>query len=353
MKLLILLSLFFLVPGLFVTRKAAAASRPRIFVLATGGTIAGRADTPTALTAYQAGTLRIESLLATVPPLRDIANVTGETICDIDSKDMTEEIWLRLARRVNELFAEESADGVVITHGTDTLEETAYFLNLTVKSDRPVVLTGAMRPATSLSADGPLNLLDAVRTAASPDAAGKGVLIVMNGEINAARDVAKTNTLALDAFQSPDMGLLGYVNDGIPTFYRQTRRYHTAQSEFDVTRLASLPPVKILYGHAADDALFVEAAVRAGVRGLVYAGLGNGSIPQSVETALTEAAARGVIVVRASRTGSGAVVPERSPAGSPFLSAGTLSPQKARILLQLALTRTANRSEIQRMFLEY
>ncbi len=354
MKLLLASVLFLLLVNAIAGQKAEAAAQPRVIILATGGTIAGRAASETAVTGYQAGDLNIASLMEKVPELQEVATVTGETVCAIDSKDMTDDIWLRLARRVNEIFAAGEADGIVITHGTDTMEETAWFLNLTVQSDRPVVLTGAMRPATAISADGPMNLLEAVRTAACPDAAGQGVLIVMNGDINAAREAAKTNTLNTDAFRPPSLGLLGYVNDGVPTFYRASTRRHTTRSEFDVARLDALPYVKILYGHAGDDSLFVEAAVKAGVRGIVYAGPGNGSVHRDAEAALAEAAARGIIVVRATRTGSGAVVPEALPTdGPPFLSAGTLSPTKARILLQLALTRTNRPDEIQEMFRTY
>ncbi len=331
-----------------------AAGKPRIKILATGGTIAGSADSDTATTGYRAGELGVDALMDAVPGIREIADVSGEQIASLDSKDMTDAVWLKLSRRVNELLARADVDGIVITHGTDTLEETAYFLNLTVQSRKPVVLTGAMRPATAISADGPMNLLDAVRLAASPSAGDRGVLVCLNGQIDGARDVTKTHTTALDAFQSPGFGALGSMHDGQPAFYGRTERRHAGHTEFDVSALQELPYVKVIYGHADDDALFAEAAVQAGARGIVYAGTGNGSIHKAAETALARAAEAGIIVVRSTRVGGGAVIPaEASYIKEGFLEGDSLNPQKCRILLQLALTKTDDRSRIQQMFHEY
>lgn len=328
--------------------------RPRIAILATGGTIAGSADSELRTTGYRAGALGVAALLEAVPGLQEYAQVQGEQLASLDSKDMTDEVWLRLAKRINGLLASGEADGVVVTHGTDTMEETAYFLNLTVKSSKPVVLAGAMRPATAISADGPMNLLDAVRTASAGASAGKGVLVVMNGEIHGARDVTKTHTTSVSTFKSPETGILGSARDDGPEFYREPLRKHTQATEFEVGGLAELPYVKIIYGHAGDDSLFVEAAVRAGAGGLVYAGTGNGSINSCAEAALAEAVRQGVVVVRSSRVGSGAVIPaEASYREARFLEGDSLNPQKARILLQLALTRTHDLGEIGRMFREY
>ena len=325
-----------------------------IKILATGGTIAGSAQLSTATTGYKAGALGIDELLNAVPEIKDFANVTGEQICSIDSKDMTDDIWLKLAARINEIFARDDVDGIVITHGTDTLEETAYFLNLTVHSSKPVVLTGAMRPATAISADGSMNLLNAVRVAASPESIGKGVLVALNDEINSAREVTKTNTLTLSTFKSPEIGLLGYVNAGTPEFYRMSTRRHTINSEFNLRGIKNLPHVKIIYGHAGDDGIFVDAAIRAAVDGIVYAGTGNGSIHAHAEKFLARATSKGIVVVRSSRVGGGTVIPaEKSYVDNKFLDGDNLSPQKARILLQLALTKTKNLSEIQRMFKQY
>lgn len=327
---------------------------PNIKIFATGGTIAGSAASNTATTGYKAGALGIDVLINAVPEMKKYANVTGEQICSIDSKDMSNDIWLKLANRINELLADDNVDGIVITHGTDTLEETAYFLNLTVKSKKPVVIVGAMRPATAISADGPMNLLNAVRVAGSKAAINKGVLVAMNDEINGARDVTKTNTTSVSTFKAPELGFLGYINDGVPEFYRESTRRHTANSEFSVKYATALPYVKIIYGHADDDGVFVDAAVAAGAKGIVYAGTGNGSIHKNAEAALAKATAKGVVVVRSSRVGNGTVIPaEQSYIDEHFIDGDSLSPQKARILLSLALMKTTDLQEIQTMFKTY
>ena len=332
---------------------AGAAEKNNVIILATGGTIAGNAAEGTATTGYKAGALGIEVLLKAVPAISDYAHVTGEQIAALDSKDMTDEIWLKLARRANELLALEEVDGLVITHGTDTLEETAYFLNLTVHSKKPVVITGAMRPATAISADGPMNLLNAVRLAACPQAYDRGVLVCLNDQIDSARNVTKAHTTSLDTFKSP-LGPLGYMNDGQPTFYNTVGRRHAGNTEFDVTNAASLPYVKIIYGHANDDTLFVDAAIQAGAKGIVYAGTGNGSIHKNAEEALARASKAGIVVVRSTHAGSGTVIPaEQSYIDAGFLNGDSLNPQKCRILLQLALMKTSDRSQIQQMFYEY
>nr|WP_234407805.1 type II asparaginase [Massilibacillus massiliensis] len=327
---------------------------PNIKILATGGTIAGSASSNTQMTGYKAGAIGIQTLIDAVPQMKEYANVSGEQVCKLDSKDMSNDVWLTLSKRVNEVLADRDVDGIVITHGTDTLEETAYFLNLVVKSDKPVVLVGAMRPATAISADGPLNLLNAVRVASSKEAVGKGVLVTMNDEINGAREVTKTNTNNVATFKAPELGFLGYVNDGKPYFYRESTRKHTAKSEFDVTKLNALPYVKVIYGHADDDGIFVDAAVAAGAKGIIYAGTGNGSIHKNAETALAKAAQKGVVIVRSSRVGNGTVIDaEQSYIDAHFLNGDSLNPQKARILLSLALTKTNDLKEIQRIFNEY
>ena len=216
------------------------AEKPHVVILATGGTIAGSAADDTATTGYQAGALGIDVLVAAVPEVRDFAQITGEQLASLDSKDMSDEVWLKLSRRVNELLAKEDVDGIVITHGTDTLEETAYFLNLTVQSKKPVVLTGAMRPATAISADGPMNLLNAVRLAANPQAFDRGVLVCLNDQIDSARHVTKTHTTSLDTFKSP-LGPLGCMNDGRPTFYNRVDRHHAGETEVEGGHLTELP----------------------------------------------------------------------------------------------------------------
>ena len=332
----------------------AAQAKPNVKILATGGTIAGSAASDTATTGYKAGALGIDVLINAVPEVKNYANVSGEQICSIDSKDMTNDVWLKLAKRCNELLASKDVDGIVITHGTDTLEETAYFLNLTVKSNKPVVITGAMRPATAISADGPMNLLNAVRVASDKKSAGRGVLVVLNDQINGARDVTKTNTTSVDTFKAPELGVFGYVNDGVPEFYRQSTRLNTSKSEFDVSKLNALPYVKVIYGTANDDALFVDAAIKGGVKGIIYAGTGNGSVHKDAEAALAKATKAGIVVVRSARVGNGSVIPaEQSYIDYHFLDGDSLNPQKARVLLQLALTKTNDLKAIQEMFHKY
>ncbi len=329
------------------------ASLRRVTILATGGTIAGAAPSPTQTTEYKPGALDVASLIQAVPGLNKIARISAEQVANIGSHDMTDEVMLRLSARVNHLLNSNEADGVVITHGTDTMEETAYFLNLTVKSDKPVVLVGAMRPATAISADGPLNLFNAVAVAAGQTAGGKGVLVVLNDRIDGARDVTKTNTTSVHTFRSPDLGSLGYVTDGKVRFYRSPLRRHTVRSEFSVDGRAALPRVDILYGHAQCTGDLVDASVRAGAKGIVHAGAGDGSICHVTKEALLDARRKGVVVVRSSRVGSGPVGHTAQDDKDGFVAADTLNPQKARILLMLALTRTEDIAEIRRIFAEY
>lgn len=333
---------------------ASAEELPAIEILATGGTIAGTAASDTQMTGYKAGALGIDTLLQAVPAIHDIAVVHGEQIANTGSESMTTDIWLKLATRCNALLANPNIKGIVITHGTDTLEETAYFLNLVVKSDKPVVLVGAMRPATAISADGPVNLLNAVKLAASPKAVGKGVLVALNDEINGARDVTKTSTENVATFKSPELGLLGYFANGEPYFYKETTRCHTKHTEFDVSGLTELPRVDIIYTHVNDDRHLIDAAVHQGAKGIVYAGSGMGSIHKDAELGLIDAQKAGVVIVRSSRVGNGMVVASSAEwTAEHFLNGDTLNPQKARILLQLALTKTQDLDEIQRMFDTY
>src|SRR6266852_6382087 len=245
-----------LVAGVMTITRGAAQVLPKtdlplVWVLSTGGTIAGQGSSSTDLSNYESGTLRGEDLVKAVPEITRVANVRVEQIVNVNSSDITIANWLTLANRINAIFASDSkVAGVVVTHGTNTLEETAYFLNLTVKYDRPVVLVGSMRPPTAISADGPLNLLNSVRTASSADARGKGALIVINDEINAARDVTKTSTYRVETFRAPDLGFLGYVDADKVSFYRAPTKRHTARSEFDVGALTELPKVEILYSYA-------------------------------------------------------------------------------------------------------
>ena len=333
------------------TSSTAARPLPCIAVLATGGTIAGAAPDAANTAGYQAGVIGVAQLLAAVPGLDAIARIEAEQVASIDSKDMMPALWTTLAQRVNALLARDDIDGVVITHGTDTLEETAYALHLTVKSAKPVVMTAAMRPATSLSADGPLNLLNAVTLAASEAAAGQGVLVAFNHRIHCARDVTKVSTYAVDAFQSPEVGALGWVQDARVEFQRHALRPHTADTPFSAD--GPWPHVEIVVSYAGVSRIAVDALVAAGVRGIVVAGTGNGSIHAALQQALAEAAAKGVAVVRASRVGSGHVMHNGAAKDDVlgFISAGSLNPYKARVLLALALAAgVADRAALQRAF---
>lgn len=334
---------------------AQTAKLPNVTILATGGTIAGTGATSTTTVGYTAATVGVESLIKAVPEIAKVAHVTGEQVFQIASENISNEQWLTLARRVNVLLAQPNVDGIVITHGTDTLEETAYFLNLVVKSRKPVVLVGSMRPSTALSADGPINLYNAVRLAGDPAASGHGVLVAMNDQIHAARDVTKANTTTTDTFRTSELGVIGYIQGGKPFFYRAVTRKHTVDTEFDVSKLDVLPQVDVAVAYANVGDVAVNALVAAGARGLVHAGVGNGSLPAKTKPALVAARKSGVVIVRASRVGQGIVARngEANDDELDFVVADTLSPQKARILLMLALTKTSSTKEIQRMFYTY
>jgi L-asparaginase len=328
---------------------------PNIVILATGGTIAGSGSTSTTTVGYKAATVPVQAIIDAVPELKKIATVRGEQLFQIASQNMTNDHWLKLAKRVNELFQQPDVDGIVITHGTDTLEETAYFLNLVTKSAKPVVIVGAMRPSTALSADGPINLYNATLLASSKDAVGKGVLVCLNDQINAARDVTKTNTSTADTFKSPELGILGYIQGARVAFYRLPARKHTANTEFDLTGVDRLPTVEIAYGFANVSRTTVDALASSGIDGIVYAGVGDGNPSEITEQALADARSKGVLIVRSARAGNGIVARnnEVNDDKRDFVVSDTLNPQKARILLTVALTKTKDTKEIQRMFYEY
>lgn len=335
----------------FFIASSLAAAKPNIYILATGGTIAGSSASATEGN-YTAGSKGIEDILSAVPQLGDLATIKSEQISNIGSQDMNDEIWLKLANRVSELLTKNDVDGVVIVHGTDTMEETAYFLSLVVKSKKPIVLVGAMRNADSMSADGPLNIYNAVSVAADKNAREKGALVVMNDEIHAAREVTKTNTTNVAAFASPNSGKIGTVNYGVVNFYMAPLRKHTVASEFNIKDLKALPRVDIIYGHAQDNGDLVDAAVQKGAKGIIVAGVGNGNLYPDLQAALAKASEAGVIVVRSSRTGSGStsVSSEVDDAKLGFLTADNLNSQKARVLLMLALSKTSDKAKIQSFF---
>lgn len=325
---------------------------PRLCVLATGGTIAGAGETPEGK-GYRSAALLVEDLLRDVPQVHELAQLTGEQIAQVGSQDLTPKEWLLLARAADSQLR-SGIDGVIVTHGTDTLEETAFFLDLVLEHDAPIVVTGAMRPATGLSADGPRNLLDSVRVARSKEARGRSVLVVLDESIHTARGVTKTNTSHVSTFQSPDFGAAGAIVGGRPVFFRRVP--HVAQRpKVDLTGVDSLPRVDVLYVCAGMSPDLVHSSIAAGAEGLVLAGVGNGNAPASVVDALTEVAASGIPVVRSTRSGSGFVARdvEIDDSARGLVAAGALGPAKARVLLMVSMLSGRDADSLQsRFFLE-
>lgn len=332
--------------------------KPRVWVLSTGGTIAGTGASSMHLSEYKASTLLGTELVAAVPEAHEHAEIRVEQVVNVASPDMTVDVWRRLALRIDAIFSEDpQVAGIVVTHGTSTLEETAYFLHLTVRHDRPVVLVGAQRPSTAISADGPLNLLNAVRAAAAPEARGKGVLVVMNDEINGARDVTKSSTYRVETFRSGELGFLGYVDDDRVSFYNASTRRHTSASEFSLAQVDAFPRVEIVASYARASLAPLRALVDEGVQGIIFAAPGAGSLSAAEVEAVKAMASSGSnarpILMRSTRTGNGRVTRRTAFDALGILPTDNLSPQKARILLMLALTRTSDPDDIARMFSEY
>lgn len=331
------------------------ARRPRVHVIGTGGSISCVGDSRTDLIDYNYADrhLSIAEMTDRVPEAAALAEIRTEQFMNVYGGDVSPTQWLALARRINQIFQEDPATaGIVVTHGTSTLEETAYFLNLTVKSAKPVVVTGAMRPPTAMSTDADMNLYDAIRVAAHPEAVGKGVLVVLNNQILAARDAVKTSTSRLETFKSNELGVLGYADsDGEVVFYRTPVRAHTLATEFDPASIDALARVDIAHAYSGVDGVAVEAMVKAGARGLVGAGLGSGSAPRAFLDALEAARQQGVIVVIGSQAFNGRVMAKRAFTERGFAVADNLAPKKVRILLMLALATNRQLAEIQRMIL--
>lgn len=328
----------------------------KIAVLGTGGTIAGEASSASDVLSYQDSQLSAaDTLLPLNPHLPGNVELRAVQISQLGSENFSTDTWLRLADAIARLDKTEEPDGFVLTQGTDTLEETAYFLHLALKTAKPVVVVGAMRPATAISADGPLNLLRAVQLAASPLVLGFGVMVIANERIFSAREVTKSHTSSIDSLSSPEFGCVGYMQNGEVKLHRMPSRHHTLNSPFDVSGLQSLPKVDIVYAYAGAGCESIRAFLGGGARGLVHAGTGNGSISSIHQAAYREAILRGVAVVRSSRTGSGLVSRNGAVNDDAFGSIGadTLSPQKARVLLCLALTLTQDAGELQRYFDTY
>jgi L-asparaginase len=330
--------------------------KPTVMVLGTGGSIASIGPHRLDYTTYPEVGHRIPvaELLAQIPEASRWAHVKSEDIVNEASGALTPQHWLDMTRRVNKALTSDGADGVVLTHGTATLEETAFFLHLTIKSDKPVVVTGAMRPASSVGTDAQLNLLNSIQAAASPQARGRGIMVMLNNQIHSARDVIKTDTYRVETFKSYDMGLLGYADsDHEVRFYRRPDHRHTSSSEFNVGRLKDLPRVEMVYNYTGASGLLVDAVTKSKADGLVLVGLGSGNTTPWVEEAASRAVKAGVAVVLASRVNTGRVIltPKKKKLG--LVVCDNLLPQKARVLLMLALTRTREQSELQRMFYEY
>ncbi len=331
-----------------------AKKKPNVTILATGGTIAGAAATGTQA-GYTSGAVGIDTMIAAVPGITELANIKGEQISQVGSQDMSFEILLKVAKRINELLATPAVDGIVVTHGTDTLEESAFFLNLVVKSDKPVVMVGSMRPSTAVSADGPLNLYNAVAIAGDPEAKGRGVLVVMNDWIHAAHSLTKTSTTAVQTFMSPLRGLVGVAAYGNNDFYNRPVWKHTTQSEFDISGVTTLPRVDIVYAYADMPADAIDSAARNGAKGIVIAGVGNGNMNKASVDAAARVARNGVVVVRSSRVATGSVGRnvELDDDKLNFIASDELNPQKSRILLSLALLRPRDAKALQQLFYTY
>jgi L-asparaginase len=307
------------------------AHQRKLVVLATGGTIAGRAASATDNLGYRAAQLPVQQLLAGLPLPAGFA-AEGEQVAQIDSKDMDGGVWLALAQRCAHWLAQEDVAGIVVTHGTDTMEETAFFLHAVLAPGKPVVLTGAMRPATSLAADGPQNLVDALAVAASGQARGVGV--VFAGTVHGAADVQKVHAYRADAFASGDAGPVAYVEEGRLRVLRAWPQGAPLRPVQDLPEPARWPRVEIVVSHAGAGAAIVQALVQGGVRGLVVAGTGNGSVHRALEEALLVAQEQGVAVRRSTRCLEGRVLPH---AGDRLVAAEGLSPVKARVALMLEL----------------
>ena len=336
------------------TAVSTAAELPNVRVLATGGTIAGAQASATDY-GYKSGAYDVNSLINAVPNLGKLAVITGEQVANIGSQDMNDEVWLALAKRVNAALAESGTDGVLITHGTDTLEETSYFLSLVTKSDKPVVMVGSMRPATAISADGPGNLYNGVAVVSDPRAKGKGTLVVLNDTIHYARNVLKTDTTSVQTFQSLNRGPAGVVHTGKISWFEPMDKKQGKASEFSLDTLDKLPRVDIIYAHANMSADLIDAAIKSGAKGLVIAGVGDGNMTTPALDTLTKAAKNGVVVVRSTRLAAGLVLRnnEVNDDEKGFVASGELNPAKSRVLLQLALTKTTDPVLIQKMFYEY
>lgn len=332
----------------------AQAAKPNVVILATGGTIAGAGASALNSATYAAAKVGVDKLIAGLPELATVANVRGEQVFQVASESLTNDNLLTLAKRVSALAKQADVDGIVITHGTDTVEETAYFLTLVERTSKPIVMVASMRPGTALSADGALNLFDAVAVAGSKDAVGKGVLLTMNDTIESGRDVSKNINIKTNAFSS-QWGPLGMIVEGKNYWFRAPVKRHTMNSEFDIDTITALPNVGIAMGYEGVEPTAIEALGKSGVKALVHAGTGNGSVANRIVPYLQKVRADGAIVIRSARVPDGFVLrnAEQPDDKYDWVVSHDLRPQKARILAMVALTKTSDTKELQRIFWEY
>ena len=332
----------------------AQAAKPNVVILATGGTIAGAGASALNSATYAAAKVGVDKLIAGLPELATVANVRGEQVFHVASESLTNDNLLTLAKRVSALAKQDDVDGIVITHGTDTVEETAYFLTLVERTSKPIVMVASMRPGTALSADGALNLFDAVAVAGSKDAVGKGVLLTMNDTIESGRDVSKNINIKTNAFSS-QWGPLGMIVEGKNYWFRAPVKRHTMNSEFDIDTITALPNVGIAMGYEGVEPTAIEALGKSGVKALIHAGTGNGSVANRIVPYLQKVRADGAIVIRSARVPDGFVLrnAEQPDDKYDWVVSHDLRPQKARILAMVALTKTSDTKELQRIFWEY
>lgn len=333
---------------LVVTLGARAAELPLVAVFTTGGTIQSKGAHRLTLSEYSDGKVTPDELISDLPELKALARLEVTEISNVGSGNIDTAKLLKLSKAITAALARPEVSGAVVTHGTGTLEETAFFLHLTVKSDKPVVIVGAMRPFTAISRDGPFNLYNAVRVASTPDAVGKGALVVLNDTIHSARYVTKGHTYHVETFVSRELGPLGFVDSDRVVFYRNPLSRHTARSEFDISALTGLPMVDVVYGYQEASAAPITALTEAGVKGIVFA---DGS--PAFAKAMQAAQSKGVVIVHSDRKGAGRVTVSDRVAARGAVTADNLNAQKARVLLRLALTKTTDTRELQRIFNEY
>ena len=339
---------------LILVSTTAYSQQKNVVILATGGTIAGAAGSGTQA-GYTSGQVTIDAMVNAVPNITKLAKIKGEQVSNVGSQDMSFDILLALSKRIAELAKQSDVDGIVITHGTDTMEESAYFLNLVCKTDKPIVLVGSMRPSTAVSADGPLNLYNAVAVAADPNAKGRGVLLVMNDWIHSAQSLTKVSTTAVQTFMSPLRGLIGTTAYGTNEYYRYPNSKYGSKSEFSLDGVSKLPRVDIVYADLDMSADLIDASVDRGAKGIVIAGVGNGNMTKSALDACARAVKKGVVVVRSTRVATGNVGRnvEVNDDQVGTIASADLNPQKSRILLSVALVKQRKADEIQRLFYDY